>query len=66
MTKSLLQIVSAAIILIVFAFTSSDRPASNQQKMPDHIEARVNTGLALLVLGGLMLGAWRLASNRSK
>ena len=42
------------IILLLSAQKPVDNPPAEQ------IEAKINTGLSLLLLGGVMLGAWKL------
>jgi hypothetical protein len=44
---------SVSILLLSAQNPVVDPPA-------EHIEAKINTGLSLLLLGGLMLGAWKL------
>lgn len=56
----------AAFFFLVITLSSATLPPTNPHKIPEPIEARVNTGLALLVLGGLLFGAWRLSADRSK
>jgi hypothetical protein len=66
MKRLLPGFIPAALFIVVFTLTSETLPEKNPHNIPTSIEARVNTGLALLLLGGLMFGAWRLASGRSK
>jgi hypothetical protein len=66
MKRLLPGFIPAALFIVVFTLTSETLPENNPHKIPTSIEARVNTGLALLLLGGLFLGAWRLSAGRTK
>lgn len=48
------------ILLVVFLTTILITNAAAAPLSPVRIEAKVNTGLSLLLLFGVMLGAWKL------
>ena len=50
---TILLLIPVSILLLSAQNPVVDPPA-------EHIEAKINTGLSLLLLGGLMLGAWKL------
>ena len=66
MKRFLPGFIPAASFIVVFTLTSATHPVKNSHSIPTPVEARVNTGLALLLLGGLFFGAWRLSVGRSK
>lgn len=66
MKRLLPGFIPAVLFIVVLTPTLATLPVKNPHNISNPIEARVNTGLALLVLGGLIFGAWRLASERSK
>ena len=66
MKRLLPRFIPAALLIGVFTLISATLPVKNPHNIPTPIEARVNTGLALLLLGGLFFGAWRLSAGRSK